>query len=102
MCEKGDVMKKNSFLPVYIIIVVIFILSAGIFIYTIGLEGSNNDKRVNTLLAARVYDVINNNVSRAIIMSDSMSNNSFLIEDLQNEDKISQKQFEENVSKYLC
>ena len=101
LLEKGDVMRKNSFLPVYIIIVVIFILSAGISIYTIGLEGSNNDKRVNTLLAARVYDVINNNVSRAIIMSDSMSNNSFLIEDLQNEDKIDQKQFEENVSKYL-
>lgn len=94
-------MKKNSFLPVYIIIVVIFILSAGISIYTIGLEGSANDRRVNTLLAARVYDVIHNDVSRAIVMSDSMSNNSFLMEDLQNEDKISSEQFEENVSKYL-
>lgn len=94
-------MKKNSFLPVYIIIVVIFLLSAGISIYTIGLEGRNNDKRVNTLLAARIYDVIDSDISRAIIMSDSMSNNSFLMEDLKNEENISRKQFEENISKYL-
>lgn len=94
-------MKKNSFLPVYIIIVLIFLLSAGISIYTISMEGSNNDKRVNTLLAARIYDVVNNSVSRAIIMSDSMSNNSFLTEDLKNEDNISDKQFEDNIVKYL-
>ncbi|MBP3722329.1 MAG: hypothetical protein J6I62_03635, partial [Selenomonadaceae bacterium] len=95
-------MKKNPFLPVYIVVVAIFVLSAGISVYSIGQEGQKNDRRVNTLLAARVYDVISNNLSRAIVMSNSMSNNSFLIEDLKNEDKYAPNEFGANVKKYLA
>lgn len=99
--EKGDVMKKNPFIPIYIIIVVIFVLSAAVSIYTIGREGSMSDRRVNVLLMARVYDVINNSISRAVIISDAMSHNIFLIEDLKSEENITENQFEENISKYL-
>ena len=95
-------MKKNPFLPVYVVVVAIFVLSAGISVYSIGQEGQKNDRRVNTLLAARVYDVISNNLSRAIIMSNSMSNNSFLIEDLKNEDNYAPGEFGANVQKYLA
>ena len=94
-------MKKNSFLPIYILVIAVFITFTAASILSVGMSESDNNRKVNILLAARIYDIIGNDLYKAITVSKTMSNNSFLIDTLQRENTYPRDEFDSVITNYL-
>lgn len=93
--------EKNSFLPIYVLVIAVFITFTAASILSVGLEESDNNRRVNILLATRIYDIIGNDLYKAITVSKTMSNDSFMIKRLKNENSYEREEFDSTVVTYL-
>ena len=92
-------MKKLAFLSAGIIILS-FALSA-FMVYYMSSEAVSKDKQQEYLISEHIFDAIHEEFYRPIVISRSMSINSFLQDILMNEDKYSEAEATEKIAEYL-
>ncbi|MEE1340562.1 MAG: cache domain-containing protein [Succinivibrionaceae bacterium] len=62
-------------------------LSTTVSIYSQNLMAQNNEQEVDTLLAARIHDSINNELTKPIMVAQSMANDEFVIDFIKNKEQ---------------
>ena len=102
MNKKGD--KKNrerGILPVFIAILVSFILAICVSINSLTMLARENTKELDTMLTYRIYDSIASSLNEPINVSKTMACNGFIFDFLEKEKDMDPKQAEELMRKYL-
>lgn len=68
----------------FIFVFVSFIMSTLISLYSLNLMEKDNQKDLNTLLAARIHDTINSELTKPVMVARTMANCEFLVNYLEN------------------
>lgn len=82
-------------------ILISFIITTVISVTSLNKVINDNAQDVTTILAARIYDTINSELSAPIMVARTMSSNSFLKEQMKNEENIPEDKMISNIAGYL-
>ncbi|MBR1598261.1 MAG: GGDEF domain-containing protein [Lachnospiraceae bacterium] len=93
--------QKKSHFPLFLLIFISFLLSTVISLWSLNLMAKDNLREMETLLTARVYDIIGSELSEPIMVSKTMANNYFLIDTLKTEDSLGEAQAVTLMQDYL-
>lgn len=85
-----------------IMIAVSFLMTTMISVKSLRTVMNDNAEDVTTILAARIYDTINSELSEPIMVARTMSNDSFLKQQLEQEGSITETEMLSAMSEYLC
>lgn len=85
----------------FIILLVSFLLSTLISLYSLHSMAIHNQREMNKVLAAQIYDTISSELDEPLVVSRTMANDSFLIDLLRNEKSLSEEECNEQIQKYL-
>ncbi len=79
-------MERNRIIrPAFILVVISFVLSTAVSLWSLGNMARHNSEELSRVLAARIYDTISSELSEPVIVSQTMTHDSFLISVLENE-----------------
>ena len=92
--------KKMTRLTI-IMILISFIFTTVISVSSLNKVINDNAEDVTTILAARIYDTINSELSNPIMVARTMANDSFLIRLLQQESSVSEEEMLAELTEYL-
>ena len=102
MKEKGAKKTKDrGILTVFAAIFFCFILVIGVSINSVATLARENTKEMDTMLTYRVYDSIASTLNEPIIVSKTMACNGFILDFLQKEKDIDEKEAVATMKKYL-
>ena len=93
--------KHNVSRLTFIIVVVSFLLSTFVSLWSLSIMSQRNDRELNKMMAARIYDAISSELSEPVTVGLTMANDSFLIKALQNEPYMSEEECETAMRDYL-
>ena len=85
----------------FVILLVSFLLSTIISLASLHSMAVNNQREMNKVLAAQIYDTISIELGEPLIVSRTMANDYFLIDILKNENRISDESLNKNIETYL-
>ncbi len=79
-------MERNRIVRLaFILVVISFVLSTTVSLWSLGNMARHNSEELSRVLAARIYDTISSELSEPVIVSQTMTHDSFLISVLENE-----------------
>lgn len=84
-----------------ILIVVSFLMTTVISVRSLRTVINDNAEDMTTILSARIYDTINSELSEPIMVARTMSNDSFLKQQLRLEDSVSEEEMLSRMEEYL-
>lgn len=84
-----------------ILIVVSFLMTTVISVRSLRTVINDNAEDMTTILSARIYDAINSELSEPIMVARTMSNDSFLKQQLRLEDSVSEEEMLSRMEEYL-
>ncbi len=87
--------------PIVGVVLVSFVLCMGVSMWSLYELSQENTQDVSTVLAARIYDNINNNTREPVMVSKTMASNNFLVEILQNEGTMDEDAVLAKIKAYL-
>ena len=93
--------RKNVNRLAFVLVIVCFLMSTLISLFTIGMVAKRNVEELNKTLAARIYDTISSELSEPTIVARTMASDHFVIEFLANEHSYDQKEAAQVMSEYL-
>ena len=93
--------KHNVTRLTVIIVLVSFLLSTFVSLWSLTLMSQRNDRELNKMMAARIYDAISSELSEPVTVGLTMANDSFLIKALQNEQNLSEEESAAAMQDYL-
>ena len=85
----------------FVILLVSFLLSTIISLASLHSMAVNNQREMNKVLAAQIYDTISIELGEPMIVSKTMANDYFLIDMLKNENRLSDESLNKNIQSYL-
>lgn len=85
----------------FVILLVSFLLSTIISLASLHSMAVNNQREMNKVLAAQIYDTISIELGEPMIVSKTMANDYFLIDILKNENRLSDESLNKNIQSYL-
>ena len=85
----------------FVILLVSFLLSTIISLVSLHSMAVNNQREMNKVLAAQIYDTISIELGEPLIVSRTMANDYFLIDILKNENRMSDESLNKNIETYL-
>lgn len=94
--------KHNVSRLTFVIVLVSFLLSTFVSLWSLNLMSQRNDRELNKMMAARIYDAISSELSEPVTVALTMANDSFLIKALQNEAVISEEDSVAAMQDYLA
>lgn len=95
-------MKKRKMVVTTILLVVVsFLATTLISIHSLQGATNDNDSFMAKLLASNIYDAINNELIKPIMVSRTMANDHFLTQSLKEEAQISEQEMVDQMSEYL-
>lgn len=94
--------KHNVSRLTFVIVLVSFLLSTFVSLWSLNLMSQRNDRELNKMMAARIYDAISSELSEPVTVALTMANDSFLIKTLQNEPHLSEEDSLAALQDYLA
>ena len=94
--------KHNVTRLTFIIVLVSFLLSTFVSLWSLSIMSQRNVRELNKMMAARIYDAISSELSEPVTVGLTMANDSFLIKALQNEPYMSEEESETAMRDYLA
>ena len=93
--------KKNITRLAFAIVILSFVLSTFVSLWSLRLLTERNTQELSKALASRIYDSISSELSEPITVSRSMANDSFLIDTLKNESSVGLEETAKIIAGYL-
>jgi len=93
--------QKNITRLAFAIVILSFILSTFVSLWSLQLMAERNMQELSKTLASRIYDSISSELSEPITVSRSMANNTLLIDALENEEFAGAEATAQTVAEYL-
>ena len=93
--------KKNITRLAFAIVILSFVLSTFVSLWSLKLLTERNTQELSKTLASRIYDSISSELSEPITVSRSMANDSFLIDTLKNEASVGLEETAKILAGYL-
>ena len=84
------------------IVLLSFLLSTFVSLWSLHLMGDRNRRELSLMMAARIYDTIVGELSEPVVVSQTMAHDSFLIELLENEDALGMDEAVDRMQAYLA
>ena len=95
-------MNKSNVTKLALAIVLLsFLLSTFVSLWSLHLMGERNRKELSLMMAARIYDTVVGELSEPVVVSQTMAHDSFLIELIQNEDALDRDEAVGRMQSYL-
>ncbi|MBR4538661.1 MAG: GGDEF domain-containing protein [Clostridia bacterium] len=94
--------KHNVSRLTFIIVLVSFLLSTFVSLWSLSIMSQRNDRELNKMMAARIYDAISSELSEPVTVALTMANDSFLIKALQNEQDLPEEEVVTAMQNYLA
>ena len=102
MCLPGSRMSRSKVTRLaFVIVLVSFLLSTFVSLWSLHIMSERNKQELARVLAARIYDSIIGELSEPIVVARTMSNDSFLIDLLKAEDRLTPEEAESAMKTYL-
>lgn len=99
--KRGKSRKGPGIVPVFVAIVVSFLLAIGVSIFSVTMLARENTKELDTMLTYRIYDSIASNLNEPITVSKTMACDGFVRDFLRNEKNMDMKEAEATMKRYL-
>lgn len=93
--------RRNNSRISFAIVVMCFVLSTFVSLWSLRLMASQNLRELSRTLAARIYDAITAELSEPVVVSTTMANDLFLIDALEREDELDPETLERQLAGYL-
>ena len=93
--------RKNVTRFAFAIVVLCFVLSTFVSLWSLRIMAKQNMQALNKSLAAHIYDAISGELSEPIVVSRTMSSDAFLIEALKEEAEVGTKETARRLANYL-
>lgn len=93
--------RRNISKLAFAIVVICFMMSTFVSLWSLRLMAAQNLKELSKTLAARIYDTIISDLSEPVMVSQTMANDLFLIDLLEQEKGTDSKQIETRLANYL-
>ena len=84
-----------------VIVIISFLTSTIVSLWSLHIMAQHNQRELSKVLTAQIYDVIEGELSDPIVVSKTMANDSFLIEELQKETGTEESVVAAQMKKYL-
>ena len=94
--------KHNVSRLTFIIVLVSFLLSTFVSLWSLSIMSQRNDRELNKMMAARIYDAISSELSEPVTVALTMANDTFLIKALQNEQDLPEEEVVTAIQNYLA
>ena len=94
--------KHNITRLAFIIVLVSFLLSTFVSLWSLSIMSKRSDRELNKMMAARIYDAISSELSEPVTVALTMANDSFLIKALQNEADLPEEESVTAMREYLA
>ena len=85
----------------FAIVLVSFLLSTFVSLWSLSLMGQRNTHELSRMLAARIYDSISSELNEPVTLSLAMAKDSFLINTLENEQNVPAEEISSVIQEYL-
>ena len=86
----------------FTIVLVSFLLSTFVSLWSLSIMSQRNTRELSRMMAARIYDSISSELNEPVTLSLSMARNSFLIEELENEQNVPVEEITAEIQEYLA